>query len=885
MAVARVGNTGTKINQRGAEEAALAQNKTRAEQMLQNQNDPTRLAQTYIDPTTGLDTRTITGGNPSVASDVQFTDEFGRTVKGINYSQETPVSTSGGILTTTSVGNLMDKGAMDRLRSQAGEPTPSVTQTLPNPRAAANQKTAPRPTAPTVTTTTKLAQDIDSLKARASMSTDQRITDAGFSDAEIRKLDRIKSLGEVTGTEFGYMVFNGQRSDITEYEWRNAIQPRLAQYDAILGGKDVQDINSQIAQKTEQFRSAAATERTAEKKVSQNPAYIAFQSQIDESKQGFDTFKTMLSGLSPELQAAFSPTLSALQREYTNIDSSMADIIGTLQTDQQIEQGYEGERQRALDIERRFLDLADKNKETTLKVAEYNRDMLQIDKQILEHKAAEDEQKTIAANVQREKTLRRQLNALGINTDVQGLDYLNKTISEGQQALASLRTANNLNMLKANLAIGQGYRLDVENALNAHEGAYLDITTKTDDKLDTIQNSISLAKSERAKEIRATLKWGAENKAELEMKTADTIKEAQLKMIELQAAAAKDAKKEAITTKDKLSYEASLRSEINNNKVITQANDVDGFYGSLEAGFNRYTELQRQIASGEIDAKSGNAALGPSQTAVIGALARILDPGSVVRNEEYERQTKGQAFVNEVQGWFEKLNKGGVGLTATDIKEIKTLADELHNSWESRFQENMQKYVLSINDWNRAYPDTPINYESVIPVDRVHLPESTIEKWRNDAGYDTSGTENASGTPGFLPAESAPPGGYRTDRHNNPTAFVTGLAKQAGLIEGVDYVPGDKFPNGNGITARLLGDPIDLTVRVLDKVGFYTQGGKQRWTHTAMSKEAWDSLTIKQKKDIVMQMYQREGGTGILVQGMQNKDVAGDATNYPFPRV
>lgn len=103
--------------------------------------------------------------------------------------------------------------------------------------------------------------------------------------------------------------------------------------------------------------------------------------------------------------------------------------------------------------------------------------------------------------------------------------------------------------------------------------------------------------------------------------------------------------------------------------------------------------------------------------------------------------------------------------------------------------------------------------------------------------------------------------GMRTDRHNNPTAFTTDIARVAGLREGVDYEPGDPFSGGQYRTARLLGDPIDTTIRVIDRIGFYTQGGNQRWSHTAIPKSQWDSMSYDRKKQVIKDMYRKEGGT------------------------
>jgi hypothetical protein len=113
----------------------------------------------------------------------------------------------------------------------------------------------------------------------------------------------------------------------------------------------------------------------------------------------------------------------------------------------------------------------------------------------------------------------------------------------------------------------------------------------------------------------------------------------------------------------------------------------------------------------------------------------------------------------------------------------------------------------------------------------------------------------------------------RTDRNNNPTAMTTDVAKSLGLKEGVDFVRGDVFPdNPNLFTARLIGNPVATTTKALDiaastgRGAFYTQGGKQRWTHTALSDEEWQTLQPEAKKKVIAAMYQKEGGSGELMK-------------------
>lgn len=103
---------------------------------------------------------------------------------------------------------------------------------------------------------------------------------------------------------------------------------------------------------------------------------------------------------------------------------------------------------------------------------------------------------------------------------------------------------------------------------------------------------------------------------------------------------------------------------------------------------------------------------------------------------------------------------------------------------------------------------------------------------------------------------------FRTDLNNNPAAFTTDIARQAHLVLGTDYELGDPFPTPSKlITAKLLGDPIALTIRVIDEIGYKTSYGSPRWTYICIPRFIWLSLTPDQKRDIVGYHYQFEGGT------------------------
>jgi hypothetical protein len=137
---------------------------------------------------------------------------------------------------------------------------------------------------------------------------------------------------------------------------------------------------------------------------------------------------------------------------------------------------------------------------------------------------------------------------------------------------------------------------------------------------------------------------------------------------------------------------------------------------------------------------------------------------------------------------------------------------------------------------------------------KAKFPDATDEEIMEALGF--SGSATGSNTNGVVKT------GMRTDRHNNPTAFTTDIAKMAGLREGVDYKTGDPFSGGKYHTALLLGDPIATTIKVIDNIGLFTNSGKPRWTYISKIPQAakWSGLSYKQKKSVIAQMYRHEGG-------------------------
>jgi len=108
--------------------------------------------------------------------------------------------------------------------------------------------------------------------------------------------------------------------------------------------------------------------------------------------------------------------------------------------------------------------------------------------------------------------------------------------------------------------------------------------------------------------------------------------------------------------------------------------------------------------------------------------------------------------------------------------------------------------------------------------------------------------------------------GMRTERNNNPTAMITAYAKQLWWIEWVDYEVWDSWTNDKWqtyYTAKLIGDPIEKTIELLDR--WVANNVKQNvftaWTYRKdlwMNNEKWSKLSHEEKQNVVLKMLQHE---------------------------
>lgn len=461
---------------------------------------------------------------------------------------------------------------------------------------------------------------------------------------------------------------------------------------------------------------------------------------IDQTKEQIDSLLESIKGLSPDLQAAVLPQLLSIQESNNDITKQTNDMLSSFPSDKEIEASYGTVENFIASSDAKYKAILEKNLETSKEVAQYNKDTLEIEKKIIDHDAAVAEQKQMVANAEGEKKLRRQLNRLGIQTDVSGLTYLQSEIQKGVTALENLKTGNNLVSLKAQLAIGEGYRLEVKQALGNYEANYLDITTQTTEKLMAVKNSISTAKSERAKGIREAYKWGLEQKAENDKEARTTISNAYTSMIaskdKIMTQDRADARADArLESQEKMAFarlqysenkadERAARTEIQDEKKDAKLVYADFKTAEDQPEVKNYVIVRDAYAKAKANLDAATAGgkkldIGVAKEIVTVLHEKSLDPTSVVREGEYLRASKGQ-------GWFDNLmlfanavkNNDRTGIT---VESAQAFMEAMERSTETQRASALSRMAQPLNRLMNF--NTGSSHVNIDPREAATIPE------------------------------------------------------------------------------------------------------------------------------------------------------------------
>lgn len=321
------------------------------------------------------------------------------------------------------------------------------------------------------------------------------------------------------------------------------------------------------------------------------------------------------------------------------------------------------------------------------------------------------------------------------------------------------------------------------------------------------------------------------------------------------------------------------------NLSEAQANIASKLADDFEKATGTFSSVRD--AYGRIQASRQGTGIG--DTSLIFSYMKMLDPSSVVREGEFATVQNASGIPQKVMQAYNQALNGQ--------KLADSVRNEIYNTSNSLFQkaqETQGVVTKQYNDRAIAYgiPTDLVTRDVSAGIGNSGAPGATggatrdtitvklkakypdasdadiqvvAQKYLDNPELQAQlGFSNDLGTSQNSPQQVRSGAGFRTDRHNNPTAFTTDVARAAGLKEGVDYTIGDPFPDNASLkTARLIGDPIDTTIKVIDRISFQTSSGKPRWNYINMPKSQWDALSYAQKKNVIQQMYQHEGGSAL----------------------
>ena len=139
---------------------------------------------------------------------------------------------------------------------------------------------------------------------------------------------------------------------------------------------------------------------------------------------------------------------------------------------------------------------------------------------------------------------------------------------------------------------------------------------------------------------------------------------------------------------------SSLRKEFTSLPAIKNANEIKRQFDNVTNTYNAY--------------KSGRLRANAADQAMITTLNKILDPTSVVRESEFARTSAGQSLLARLEGYSQKIAKGGGGLTDAEREDLYIAMQEMYNA----NQEEANAYIQSYTDLAKRYN---INPEDIMP--------------------------------------------------------------------------------------------------------------------------------------------------------------------------
>lgn len=178
-----------------------------------------------------------------------------------------------------------------------------------------------------------------------------------------------------------------------------------------------------------------------------------------------------------------------------------------------------------------------------------------------------------------------------------------------------------------------------------------------------------------------------------------------------------------------LEYEIKNAGKPTLNNILSMANHFDTLpevknFKEIDRQFNNVATTYNAYVKGEINANAADQTL-------VTTLNKILDPTSVVRESEFARTAAGQAAMAKIQGYADKITKGGSGLTDAERQDLYNTMKLMRESAYATYKGTADIYTEMANRYG-INPNDIIRYDSTRSQNSAgssqQYPEGTVIK-------------------------------------------------------------------------------------------------------------------------------------------------------------
>lgn len=439
----------------------------------------------------------------------------------------------------------------------------------------------------------------------------------------------------------------------------------------------------------------------------------------------------------PTLAPYFLPALEALNKSKSGIASDTNAALSDLASSDQNNNGVSDGVEAAVSESKAYLSdnikqqgaINDENRDINLEAAKIAKETAEIAKSKFELEQAKAESQLREQNVENEIKNRRIANRLGISTDTNGLKWMQDEIRKGTEALTFLQQAGSLQEAQFALEIGRNYNLNVRSATNAHTATALELSSALKNGLAELDNTISLDAKERKAERAKIVEKFWERMDKNDENTASVLKDFRTEAFDRIKEMNKAKLEGTMNDGDALEFTQAMESSVAGMQEFKSFKTVNYNYEGMLAAKETY----------DMDPTTK----GAYDTALVKLYEKILDPDSVVRQEEFNSQLKAQGIVRgTVQGWIDAFN-GGQGLDPNGQAALVKMAGSLYESAKRNTLEAIQPKLAQVARFNKQAGEN-VMLEEVFTQDVIDALDIPVDEFESAAaliGDDTMETE------------------------------------------------------------------------------------------------------------------------------------------------